>query len=202
MTTSCSCGCQHDAQTSSAMQILMDEHRLIEKVLDSVERMCERPGIDRAFFTSALDFFRSFADGCHHHKEEDELFPALETAGVPRDGGPIGCMLHEHQEGRRMLRRIDEHLVAASQGYHGDIEAVRAAAGDYIRMLRFHIQKEDNVLFPMADQVLDSEAKKRMTAAFDCSASADQERQRHAHYLQLAEQLHERAFAEVSAATW
>ena len=64
----------------NATEILMDEHRVIERVLDALESAANlatqggqiRPG----FFIDASDFIKGFADGCHHMKEEGVLFKA------------------------------------------------------------------------------------------------------------------------------
>lgn len=60
-----------------------------------------------------LDFFKGFVDRCHHGKEEEVLFPALERCGVPRQGGPIGVMLMEHEAGRGYVKAMADRLVPA-----------------------------------------------------------------------------------------
>ncbi len=87
-----------------ATRCLRDEHQVILRVLDRFEialALSEESGeVPRATYQPFLEFFRGFADLCHHCKEEDRLFPVLEKNGVPREGGPIGVMLYEHQLGR------------------------------------------------------------------------------------------------------
>ena len=93
-----------------ATAILMTEHRVIEQVLSVLEVMARRAEqmelLDAAAAGETLDFFRTFADGCHHGKEEGQLFPRLEARGLPREGGPTGVMMHEHQLGRDLLGRM------------------------------------------------------------------------------------------------
>ena len=93
-----------------ATKILNDEHRVIERVLAVLEKAAGSleadQGVQADFFLSAAEFIKGFADGCHHRKEEGVLFPAMEAAGVPRQGGPIGVMLAEHEEGRRLTREM------------------------------------------------------------------------------------------------
>ena len=64
-------------------EILSSEHRVIEQVLDCLDQIitgAERTGkLDSAAATDAVDFFRTFADQCHHGKEETHLFTALEA---------------------------------------------------------------------------------------------------------------------------
>ena len=179
------------ATATSPTDVLKQEHRVIEKVLDAVERELGNGTIDKTFMTQALDFFRNYADRCHHAKEENELFPALESAGIPREGGPIGCMLGDHAAGRLLLQTIAEQLDAAADG-DGDAQRnVRHAATTYVELLRQHIQKEDNVLFVMADQVLDWPEQTAMLTAFDAAERASGTAATRARYVELADELSE-----------
>lgn len=152
-------------------QILMDEHRVIERVLGALEaaaaRMSSGAAVRAEFFLQAADFIAVFADGCHHRKEEGVLFPALEAAGIPRDGGPVGVMLAEHEEGRRITRGL---RAAAERMQAGDGDAATAArymALEYAALLRQHIMKEDNVLFPMANGAIQGRELTAVTAEFE-----------------------------------
>ena len=93
-----------------ATRILMDEHRVIERVLGALEaaaaRMSSGASVRVEFFLQTANFIAGFADGCHHRKEEGVLFPALEAAGIPRAGGPVGVMLAEHEEARAITRGL------------------------------------------------------------------------------------------------
>jgi hemerythrin-like domain-containing protein len=151
------------------VDLLKQEHRLIEKVLSALEQKVQnmhRGGFPLEFFQDALDFFANFADACHHFKEEDTLFPLLKQRGIPEEGGPIGCMLHEHGFGRSCLKGIRERLPEASSGSESAQAEIRDYATQYISMLRQHIQKEDNVLFRMAEHVLTGEDKSALQREF------------------------------------
>ena len=96
--------------------ILQNEHRVIEQVLGCLEKMAAQAvegKLDEPSAREALDFFQTFADGCHHHKEEDHLFPLMEAKGFPRHGGPTGVMLHEHEEGRRHVKAMRSALAGS-----------------------------------------------------------------------------------------
>ena len=150
--------------------VLSLEHRAIEVQLTALEaRIADfRPGqpFPRAFFDQALDFFRNFADGCHHAKEENFLFPRMKERGVPEHGGPIGFMLAEHDQGRAYLKAVRENLDAAGSGSTAARDAVFANATGYIDMLRRHIQKEDNILFRMAQMVLEPDDVAELSREF------------------------------------
>jgi hemerythrin-like domain-containing protein len=140
---------------------LRHEHEVILRalaVLEQVGRAVEAGApMDPAARGWLVEFFTTFTDRCHHAKEEQHLFPALERRGVPRAGGPVGVMLAEHEEGRALVRRI-----AASEGAEA-ATAIRA----FVALLRAHIDKENGVLFPLADQVLDEAEQHRLARAFD-----------------------------------
>ena len=154
-----------------AISILMDEHRLIEKVLGSLETFVlsaapEDPGA-RGTVALYAEFFRGFADRMHHGKEEDRLFVAMVKAGFPREAGPIAVMLAEHVEGRRcvsVLAKAGEGEGALSTA---EAASVRRAAAEFIPLLRGHIQKEDRILYPMALEALDGAVMDALLVSYD-----------------------------------
>ena len=154
-----------------ATQVLRDEHEGILAMLAVVETAAKRlqsgKAIPSDLMTNAVGFFRNFADQCHHGKEEDALFPALERHGIPKQGGPIGVMLAEHDQGRAFIRTMSD---AADKYARGDKTAAPALAQNmlgYVNLLRQHIAKENNVLFPMADQVLADAEQDKLYEAFE-----------------------------------
>jgi len=150
---------------------LRDEHREIERVLDAVEAAAHllqggvavRPG----FFLEATDFVAGFADGTHHYKEERLLFPAMVRAGLSGDAGPIAAMLGEHEEGRRLTQVLRQAAMRLAGGDMGAAGALGTAVRRYAHLLRDHIAKEDNVLFPMADRLLSPEAEREVNGGFE-----------------------------------
>lgn len=172
-----------------AIDILMQEHRVIEKALYALESAADRlaagADIPMGFFFTAADFIRNYADGTHHQKEEGILFTALETKGMPKDAEPVSVFMDEHVEARRLTRGI---IGCAERIQAGDTSAKNELiqhARDYVALLREHIQKEDNVLFPMADSVLADEGA-QLLAEFK---RADDERQTGERYLHMADEL-------------
>lgn len=130
------------------------DHELILRALDLLEGVMDRAAegaeIPGARALSFIDFFRSFADGYHHHKEEEALFPALRDVGlVP----PVMVMLGEHEQGRALLKSMEAALPALTGPIEGRAHFA-ALARDYADLLRAHIEKENNVLFQMASRAL------------------------------------------------
>ena len=161
------------------IETLMSEHRTIEKVLDAVEAAA-RKDVPSSFYERVLDFLAKYADGCHHAKEEDRLFPVLEQHGIPREGGPIGVMCAEHVLGRNHVKAMRACLEAS------DVEGLRRESLGYVGLLRQHIQKEDTILFTMARDVLTPDEVTRLEREFaeaQTSAACD------ADYGRLADEL-------------
>ena len=81
-----------------AIEMLMTEHRTIERVLDGLVgfsgEVQRRGGTEKPELLRFVTFLREFADECHHGKEENILFATMTEHGFPREGGPIAVMLH------------------------------------------------------------------------------------------------------------
>lgn len=165
----------------TATEDLRAEHEGVLSMLRIMQAVILRlrtgAAVPRAHLEAILEFLKIFADRCHHGKEEDILFPALEAAGVSRDSGPIGVMLREHSLGRRHIRAMEtalESFGAAESdaspitGESGSgAQAFATAAQDYVDLLSQHIAKENNQLFVMAERLLGPDTLTRMHATFE-----------------------------------
>jgi hemerythrin-like domain-containing protein len=108
-----------------------------------------------------LDFLKTFADRCHHGKEEKVLFPKLMQAGIPMNGGPLGVMFYEHEQGRQFLREMEQALA------DGQPAEFALSANRYAQLLEDHMAKEDNILFAKAEDVLTSEDDEALFERFN-----------------------------------
>jgi hemerythrin-like domain-containing protein len=81
-------------------------------------------------------------------------------------------MLREHQLGRAHVKAIDEALGAADQGDEQGVRTVFEEGAAYLDLLRNHILKEDNVLFEMADQLIQGADLSELTSAYGDAESA------------------------------
>jgi hemerythrin-like domain-containing protein len=173
--------------------ILSNEHRVIEQVLNCLDKMTQicqsQHTLDPQSAKDAVDFFRNFADRCHHGKEEVHLFPAMEARGFARDCGPTGVMLYEHEQGRKFVSRMAESIDAAA---HGDPAAQKEFifnAQEYINLLREHIQKEDHCLFAMANSAFTEQDQQKLLAAFENVEGQEIGPAVHEKYLKIADDL-------------
>lgn len=151
---------------------LKTEHeavRLTLKILNRMRLEIEEKGrvADPAHLELLFDFFSVFVDRCHHGKEEELLFPALEAVGVSRQGGPIGVMLQEHQQGREHVVQMKKALAQYMDGRSAAAATLAEHAKAYINLLSQHIDKENGVLFPIASRHLSSEKLAELKNGFD-----------------------------------
>ena len=172
---------------------LRDEHEVIQQVLDCLEELAERAtaqkSVDVASVADALDFLSAFADRCHHAKEEQVLFPALNARGLPREAGPVAVMLREHELGRAAIARMRSALDDAQRRVAGAPQRFAVAAREYVALLREHITKENGVLFPMADQMLGEETQRELALSFERVEHHDLGPGTHERYLEVARSL-------------
>ena len=137
-----------------ATQQLKDEHVGIKLMMEILDRICTKmesgEKINPEHLKKIVEFIRIFADKCHHAKEEDILFPAMENAGIPKQGGPIGVMLMEHDMGRNYVKGMADGLELYEKNPSSYSKFTENARG-YVNLLTNHIEKEDNILYAMAD---------------------------------------------------
>jgi len=151
---------------SKAIEDLKHEHEAILsslKILNQISADIDKGSTPGSLdLTNFIGFLKEFADKCHHGKEEGMLFPALTKAGIPEKGGPIGVMLSEHEQGRKHIREMDNAIASGP-----DYKAFAEAARNYSTLLNNHIQKENNVLFPLAETTLDKARLEQLFESFE-----------------------------------
>ncbi len=180
----------------TATTALRSEHEHILAMIACLVAACRAAervdGFDADTFRAGLDFIQNYADAWHHAKEEDLLFPALEAAGMPRGGGPIAVMLNEHELGRTYVRQIDKNLEAATNGDNSAIQSVLRFTLAYADLLTQHIQKENNILFNMADQILPPEEHARLQQEYETAIPTGASAESGEYYEEIVAKLCER----------
>ena len=132
---------------------LRRDHELIEKVIKSmdatIQLLKDGKSIPESILMQVIDFSKNFTDVCHHSKEENALFPALEKAGMPRNMGPIAIMLQDHERSRE----IGKHMEESAKEYleTGNSENLIKDMRQYTEHITEHLWKENNRLFLMAE---------------------------------------------------
>ena len=148
-----------------ATQDLRNEHDAILHVFTILDKILATDTIENTeifrFGDELIFFLKTFADKCHHGKEEDYLFKELISKGVPNEGGPIGVMLQEHRQGREYISFMNKSLESK------DLSSFKNNVIKYRDLLRNHIEKENKVLFVMADKLLDDARQDELFEQFE-----------------------------------
>jgi len=154
---------------------LKAEHDSVKLALRILGVMCNRlesgQETKSKYIDELLQFLRVFADRFHHGKEEDILFRIMQE-GTARDEGPIGevmvCVaIMEHFVGRDYIKDIGEALAKYKSGDHRASARIIESSRNYIELLTQHIDKEDNILYPMADKHLSTEKQRKLAQEFE-----------------------------------
>ena len=158
-------------------ELLKEEHQNVLQRLDALEEIIghldKKEGISPKLKELASFFETDF--WVHFTKEEEALFPEIERF-IPREGGPTEMMLVEHED----LRNTNKEFQRAVDEYLGDSDSLEAKGliqrhgTNFIGVLRDHINKEDSILFMMADMHLDQTQIDKVVKLFHEIESAEE----------------------------
>ena len=178
----------------TATEILKNEHQVILVVMEAAEReirsITPTGKITTDNIEKIIDFGRVFIESCHNAKEEEYLLPKMQERGEVGNSGLLKTIFEEHAEGRHLLQLAARDLPQAkSCGFPSYVAGVTANLKAYIELLRTHIDKEDNVLFPLADRLLTPEDQKTILVSFEKHEREEVGVGVHEKYLQIAHEL-------------
>jgi len=176
----------------SATDNLREEHQVILRMIRILtvasDRLDGGEDVSLDVFKKAVDFIQTFADRCHHGKEQDTLFPLLSQRGIPA-GGPIAVMLMEHEQGRRYVKGLSDAVKKCELRDKDAKNAIVENARGYSKLLEQHIYKEDNILYPMGDRVLSSSDNQELSEKFEKIEKEIIGEGKHKYYLHVISEL-------------
>ena len=156
---------------------LVEEHRLILRMIALLEKNAPRTAegnyLNWQFYLNGIDFIRQYADRFHHAKEEDVLFKALVDNGMPKENSPVAAMLMEHDQGRSFVRAMESAVHEAQAGRTDTYQAIADNALGYAALLRDHISKEDEILYPLAERVIPETMRTGILQRYQAAESAE-----------------------------
>jgi hemerythrin-like domain-containing protein len=135
-----------------------------------------------------VDFFQYFTEGCHDPKEENLLFARMCARGLPADSGILAEFYREHREFHTRLRDVQHWLRTIKKTGSGDVPELALHLDSYLKLMRTHVAREEELLFPMADELLTAQDQEELAHGFDsieCEELAVGVRQRYSELIQL-----------------
>ena len=153
--------------------LLVADHETFDRVFDAVQRVLQAPEPPSTqIIADAVEYFSSYIEGCHAHKEEDFLFPLMEQRGLPPGGGPLAIMRDEHRQSDRALAAFRAAALRYMGGDQSALADLRDAFGRYTGVLREHFWKETDILFPMAARLFRPEDDEAVRAGIKVAEAA------------------------------
>ena len=131
---------------------LIHEHRVIERAIRDLEHRIaifeETRTVDPVYVDTVVDFIRTYADRCHHGKEEDILFRELATKPLSEDlARMMAVLVEEHRFARATTQRLVEQNARYVAGDASAVERIAEAARVLVEFYPLHIEKEDRRFF-------------------------------------------------------
>ncbi len=142
---------------------LMTEHRLIERMINALKESLlsiEKNGkVDTDFIGEAVDFLTTYADKCHHGKEEDILFNELSKKDI-KEGHrkTMDSLIEDHRSGRKAVRELVKANDKYKKGDMGSLGPIKDSLKELTDLYPRHIAREDKDFFlPVMDYFSDRE---------------------------------------------
>ncbi|MCX5892071.1 MAG: hemerythrin domain-containing protein [Deltaproteobacteria bacterium] len=138
---------------------LMIEHRLIERLIALMQReltrMQDNIAVDRefafvdpVFIDTAVDFMKTYADRCHHGKEENLLFAELAKKDLtPEHRQTLEELLSDHAWARRTTASLVEAKNDFLLDRDGALDDLLLHLEELVVFYPRHIAKEDQKFF-------------------------------------------------------
>lgn len=131
---------------------LLVEHRLIERMIalmeSQIQRIDDTGQVDVHFIDTAVDFIRTYADACHHGKEEDILFRDLHEKDLdPRDARIMNELIEEHAWARETTGKLVDARTRYAQGEGEAVDEIIEIMKSLVEFYPRHIEKEDRGFF-------------------------------------------------------
>jgi len=154
-----------------ATEQLKKEHLAVKVMLRVLDRICKRleagEDVEAGHLDEVVEFFKVFVDRCHHAKEESMLFVAMKESTDPNDGDRIGALVKDHVSGRQYIKSLGDATADYRKSDPSAPARIINNARHYITLLIQHIDIEDNVLYPIADERLSEKKQQELFRDFD-----------------------------------
>lgn len=163
-----------DVSPMYPIDILFDEHKLVARVIDLVERIRDRlqneKEVSAPVFWKLVDFLYNYGDVIHHSKEEDVLFAKMQDYAETLPTAvkdQMGVLIDEHLQGLDLANEMHKAIRDYKRGSTAARKRILQAVASYVKLMKPHFQSEENDVFPAMVDVLSKADKDRMKADFD-----------------------------------
>jgi hemerythrin-like domain-containing protein len=154
-----------------AIELLLAEHNMILEFLDLLQEAGKRVARDEGpapeFFEGSVEFCRTYADKAHHYKEEHVMFGLL----AQKHEGKLDDLIARHRDQHETCRNLVGAMAGSIASYgRGETEGARALSeniSEYVKILRSHIESENEIFFPMSLAFISDEEGVQLLEEFE-----------------------------------
>lgn len=154
----------------SYLDSLQQDHEDIQTVLAIMAEMSNRLGgespVEPGDVLKVVTYLDEFVLRGHLTKEERFLYPQIAQTGLPDDSGPLAVMVAEHQMAANFLGGLRDSLARYTPGDEDSKRLVGEYARNYALLLAQHMEEEEQLIYPMAEQRLKPETKRSLEQSF------------------------------------
>jgi len=176
----------------TATENLISEHKDIIELLGIMSKISNKIQLNEVFYTSdiedIIDFLKHFIEKSHHKKEEI-FYPLLSTTEMPNDRAELSVMLYEHTLARNYLKDINSCIINCKIGNAFSQELLAESMMKYVVLIKNHINKEEKIIFPMANKVLTENEQTEINRQFEKIEEKIINHDLHEHYRRLLNKL-------------
>ena len=150
---------------------LIKEHKKINELLDIMSKIALKIKLNDVFYPNDVEeivnYLLIIIENSHHGKEDDVFYPELISSGIAKDTAPLSIINYEHTISKSYLKDISSCVVNCKIGNDFSGELLADSLTNYVVVIKNHIQREEEVIFPIANEVLSAEKQYEISQRFE-----------------------------------
>ena len=150
---------------------LINEHKKINELLDIMSKIALKIKSKDVFYPNDVEeivkYLINLIENSHHGKEDDVFYPELISSGIPKETAPLSIINYEHIISVNYLKDISSCVVNCKIGNDFSGELLADSLTNYVIAIKNHIQREEEIVFPIANEVFSIEKQNEILQRFE-----------------------------------
>jgi len=150
---------------------LINEHKKINELLDIMSKIALKIKSKDVFYPNDVEevvkYLINIIENSHHGKEDDVFYPELISSGIPKETAPLSIINYEHLISVNYLKDISSCVVNCKIGNDFSGELLADSLTNYVIAIKNHIQREEEIVFPIANEVFSIEKQNEILQRFE-----------------------------------
>jgi len=158
-------------KTMTPTENLIKEHQEINELLEIMSKIAAKIKSKDVFYPNdveeIIDYLIIIIDKSHHGKEDEVFYPELISTGISKEAEPLSLINYEHTLAKRYLKEISSCVVNCKIGNDFSGELLADSLTNYVVVIQNHIKREEEFVFPIANEVLSTEKQNEILQRFE-----------------------------------